>query len=216
MNEDELRTGMILGESAGLAKFAMTEIILLVVVLAGLGTASDLLGWERGGLLSYNIASLALGYAVTLTMIRKGGLGHDTSRGFGAYFGIGILSGLGIVAGLVVLIIPGIFLAVRWSAAYGYALGDGAGVTASMGRSWEDTKPHFLAILGALAMPLVVFVPVFILAVATADETGATPDWVTIVLNVATAGYSAANTVLGVGIYSLVRSTRQRHAEVFA
>jgi hypothetical protein len=80
---------------------------------------------------------------------------HDhrrSNKGVGAVLGIGILSGLGIVIGLVLLVLPGIFLAVRWAAAVPFALGDDASVTEALQASYDETRDAFWPILGGLLL----------------------------------------------------------------
>jgi hypothetical protein len=70
--------------------------------------------------------------------------------------GLGILVGLGIMVGLILLIIPGIFLALRWAVASPALVAERAGVFIAMERSAKLTEGHRWAILG-LVLIYVVF-----------------------------------------------------------
>lgn len=94
-----------------------------------------------------NIVDFVMGYVLLGGMIRNGRLGNGERPGFGSYFGIAILSGLGILLGFVFLIIPGVFLMVRWAPAYGYAMAEDSGVMVALERSFRDTEPHATPIL---------------------------------------------------------------------
>jgi uncharacterized membrane protein len=56
---------------------------------------------------------------------------------------------LGVLLGLLFLIIPGLILAVRWSAATGFLIGGGQGVGESFSSSWDATRGHSWAIFFA-------------------------------------------------------------------
>ena len=60
-----------------------------------------------------------------------------------------ILAMIGVMIGFVFLVIPGIVVLVRWSAANGFVLTGEHGITGSLGASWEATDGHGLSIFGA-------------------------------------------------------------------
>ena len=57
-----------------------------------------------------------------------------------AYAGLNILSLLGLMVGFLFLIIPGIFLMVKWSASVGFLIGEGERVVDSLMKSWDATE----------------------------------------------------------------------------
>jgi hypothetical protein len=65
-------------------------------------------------------------------------------------FVMGILAFLGIVAGFIALIIPGVFLAVRWSVALPALLLERRGPVAALGRSWRLVKGFWWKVFGTL------------------------------------------------------------------
>jgi hypothetical protein len=80
---------------------------------------------------------------------------------FGRVFGISLLTTLAILLGGLLLVIPGVFLLLRWWIAVPIALDRDIGVSDAMRQSWELTAPHwasilglFLVILAFIAIPL--------------------------------------------------------------
>lgn len=63
-------------------------------------------------------------------------------------FGVGFIYGLGVGVGFVLLIIPGIWLAVRYSMALFIVVGEGVGTSEALKRSAAYTKGYFWAIFG--------------------------------------------------------------------
>ena len=73
----------------------------------------------------------------------------EASSRFGAGLGIRILYYLAVIIGTVLLIAPGIFVALVWCVAWPAAVMEGAGVTDSFSRSAELTRNNRWMILGA-------------------------------------------------------------------
>jgi hypothetical protein len=69
-----------------------------------------------------------------------------------------LVSSLGIVLGFFFLVLPGLYICVRWSMA-GAALVEDLGPLAALGRSWEATRDHVVPITLAL---LLIFVPAIV------------------------------------------------------
>jgi hypothetical protein len=83
-----------------------------------------------------------------------------------AYFAVSICVG----TGLVLLLVPGIFLAVKWSMTFPAIVAERAGAFAAMRRSWELTQGHWWRTFGTL---LVVVLISFVLSVAILVAFGA-------------------------------------------
>jgi membrane-anchored glycerophosphoryl diester phosphodiesterase (GDPDase) len=91
--------------------------------------------------------------------------GIDPVGGFVSVLMVIIVSGLGILAGLVVLVIPAIILAARWSIAVPIVVTSDQDVLAAIKSSWQLTKPHTFPITGALLIvvfPLIAFEGVYV------------------------------------------------------
>lgn len=150
----------ILGETAALLAEAFVYVLALVVVLAGLSTAGQIGGaidseqiWGFGftfetdttawGLMAALVAIVVqfVGcYFVLARMLElRGRLVAEGTR-IWPYVGLSILTGIGTLLGFVALILPGVILMVRWSAAPGFLIGSGTGVTEAMSKSWDATR----------------------------------------------------------------------------
>ena len=190
--------GLVLGSIAGLT------VINVLIDQARPGSGAAALN---------GFVSLGLQYwLIRQTLERRDIL--DGGAGFGSFFGVNFLSGLAILLGLVLLIVPGVYLMARWSAADAALLAEGEGVTAALGKSWEMTAPHLWPIIGAL---LVVYLPAFGLGVGLGIAMGTTMPIVTsAVTNILIFTGSVVAWLVGVAIYTLLRPTTDTLAEVFA
>jgi hypothetical protein len=111
-------------------------------------------------------------------------------------FLIGLVSTLGMTLGLILLIVPGIILALMWVVSAPTRVVENTGVFESLGRSRELTSGHRWAIFGLLVMYALL---VFALSMAI------TPFWFQIMQAMATGTlstgtlvlYSAVNSILG-------------------
>ncbi len=80
-----------------------------------------------------------------------------------AYFVISIAVGLGLIA----LVIPGVFLAIKWSITFPAIVAERTGAFDGMTRSWELTRGTWWRVFGALVVVLLIsFVLVFLVLVA--------------------------------------------------
>ena len=86
--------------------------------------------------------------------------------------GVGILVGLGTGLGLLLLIVPGIILAVMWSVATAVVVVENRGVTESMDRSRELTKGHRWSIFGLSVILFVVSMIIGLLVGGVGAATG--------------------------------------------
>jgi uncharacterized membrane protein len=97
-------------------------------------------------LILHTLAQAAILYVAFQSMRgRVVGIVEALRRGlsrFGAIVGLAILVGCGIWIGLILLIVPGIMFALRWSVALPACVVEGLGPLASMKRSAQLTKGH--------------------------------------------------------------------------
>jgi uncharacterized membrane protein len=103
-------------------------------------------------LILYTLAQAAILYVAFQSMRgRAVGIAEALRRGlsrFGAIVGLAILVGFGIWIGLILLIVPGIMFALRWSVALPACVVEGLGPLASMKRSAQLTKGHRWKLFG--------------------------------------------------------------------
>jgi uncharacterized membrane protein len=86
-------------------------------------------------------------------------MGQATQRGLSRFFpiiGIAILATLGIMIGMLLLIVPGIMLALRWSVAVPACVVENQGPLTAMRRSAELTRGHRWKIFGMFLLVLVI------------------------------------------------------------
>lgn len=133
---------------------------------------------------------------------------------FWHYLGMSILSLIAVFFGLVLLVVPGLFLLVRWSAASGFAIGGREGVIDSLSASWDATKGHGWAIfLSAIILFFGVAISQGVAAAIfglASDEVGSAAS---ALVEAAAGGAFAA---LGIAIYCRVRDDAGEISEVFA
>jgi len=85
--------------------------------------------------------------------------GRATGRNFfyARAFGQSLLWGLAVIGGMILLILPGIFIALRWSIVVPVLVGKNTSVLESFAESWGMTKGHtvkLIAIFGAALSPV--------------------------------------------------------------
>lgn len=164
-----IETGAVLAHTWGLLRQSPMITIIALLVLGAIDTLSVALG-ETGILLGFvsGILSLVFQVQVMRALLDRLGLRDPAaSNGFVALFGMSILTNAGILLGLILLVIPGIFLLVRWSVAAAILFAEDVGASEAIGRSWAATDGNFGGVLGALAVVysplLLVFMPIAVL-----------------------------------------------------
>jgi uncharacterized membrane protein len=104
-------------------------------------------------------------------------IGEAVRRGlsrFWSIIGLAILATLGITVGIILLIVPGIMLAIRWSVALPACVVENLGPLAAMRRSAELTKGHRWKIFGVFILILViVLIAAMIIGLIVAAVVGA-------------------------------------------
>jgi len=160
------------------------------------------------------IASVVAGYLLMRRFLAARGRLQAVGNRFWPYLGMAILSVIAVVLGLLLLIVPGIILLVRWSAASGYVIGAGEGITDSLTASWHATKGHGWAIFFAAIVLFLGLAVVGGVIGALFGIAGATVvDALSAFLEAAAGGIFAA---FGIAIYCLVHDDAREISEVFA
>lgn len=83
--------------------------------------------------------------------------GYQANEGnFGSFLAVSVVMGLGIGLGALLLIVPGIFLSIRWFIAIQILLSEGVSPLDAMSQSWERTRGKageiFVSLLPALGL----------------------------------------------------------------
>ncbi len=209
----KLTVAEIFGEIARLANANAGIVVACVFGLAILNVVLDHVMPGNSSTLPANLANLGAQYGLITLVLTGLGLREGNAR-FGAFFGINFLAGLGILLGIVLLVVPGLFLAARWSAANAALLAEGEGVNAALGRSWDMTAASVWPIVG---VQLVIFVPALVIgfgAMFTLDTL--MPIVGSAIMYVALFAATTLSWLAGVAIYTLLRPATDELAEVFA
>ncbi|MEA3010262.1 MAG: hypothetical protein QOJ91_1954 [Sphingomonadales bacterium] len=165
MIEERESIGYLLGETAHLLRANAGLAAVALGVLTAIGVAADL--YPGLGSLGSGIASLVLQYEISSALLVHYHLidSRDRRRRLWALLGLNLLSTLGIALGLVLLILPGAYLFVRWSAAVPALIAEDAGVGESLGTSARAVEGRYWHVLAAF---LVLWAPGLAGAIASA------------------------------------------------
>lgn len=211
----------IYGEQKRLAKSGWAYIAIYLVINTVPYIYLDLYAYDEDrqyGLLG--LVSWALGYVLFVGLMQRGGLlfaGKQT--GIGTYFALCIAIGIPVVLALFVLILPGLYLLMRWSPAYSRALVTTEGIGNAMRWSWEMTEPlqkplalAMIAPVSAYAVSMAMMVPYEFYS----DSLGWTGFvTITVIANVALSVGVAWITIFGIASYGLVDESARRLENVF-
>lgn len=141
----------------------------------------------------------AAGYFLLLRLMEKAGyLDGGKKSGLGTYFVLGIAVLLGVLVGFVALIVPGIYLSLRWLPAYADALRSGGSAGAALRRSWRMTEGAWMPLALAAIYPGVLFFVGIGLGGAAAFEPSLLTTGIVVTYNVALSMSVAWFTVLGI------------------
>jgi hypothetical protein len=224
----EFRIGPIFSRATTiyLQHFLLFTVVALVISIPSLfgGDSESILGGIRsfvvaivGMILNFVGQAVILYGAFQAMRGRAVYVGDAIRRGlsrFWSILGLSILVGLGIAIGLILLIIPGIMLAVRWSVALPACVVENKGPFESMRRSADLTRGHRWKIFGIFVLLLIGVIVAGIIVAAIVGVIVAVGGIVGIVLAavigfVAMAIYTAyLNTVL-VMIYHDLRAVKE-------
>jgi uncharacterized membrane protein len=174
----EFRIGPIFTRSWSIyaANFLIFTLVAIVAALPSLlgGDAESGLGVVRGfiafilSVIFYFVAQAVILYGAFQAMRgRNVVIGEGVGRAFSRFFSlvcIAILVGLGVFIGFLLLIIPGIILALRWAVAVPACVVENKGPLTSMRRSAELTKGHRWTIFGIWVLLVVAAIVVAIIA----------------------------------------------------
>lgn len=224
MDTERLEVGALLQRTWHTISAAPTAVITFFVAMSAVGSAVDISTQESGGgYLLNGIVTFVAGYFLLRALLRSAGLlSRGASGGFGVYFGASFLSGLGMLAGFVLLLVPGLILMVRWSAAFALVVSEDESAGNALGESWAMTRGNFWPIFAAMLVglvPLLAIVIGFSASLVFADEAyEEVPPLAAelIAANVVGTAYSVFSAALGVAVYGMLRGDRRDISEVFA
>lgn len=107
--------------------------------------------------LAVSVAFFVVGYFLMATLMRRAGNFDEVQReAFVTYCLIALAYGAAVFIGLFCFILPGLYLMMRWLAAFPDALVSGD-IGRSLGRSWNLTKQHQMPLSIALSGPFLAY-----------------------------------------------------------
>ncbi|NQZ46032.1 MAG: hypothetical protein HRT63_00690, partial [Erythrobacter sp.] len=123
-----------------IAKAGAGTVLAYIVVTTALYSAGDILMVEDGLYVLITIVGWALDYLLLRHLMKASAAPSEAPLGgVGGYFALGLVSGVAIIAGLILLIIPGLYLILRWLPAYARLYVHGDGVASALRWSWQET-----------------------------------------------------------------------------
>jgi hypothetical protein len=148
--EQRSDAGYMIGLTGTLLRRTPWLALAAVIVLAAIEFAADSYPQFRNLIgLPRLIASLAFQYQITFTLLEQSGLAERGERArIWALLGLSIVMEVAILIGLVLLVIPGIYLLLRWTVAVPVLVAKRAGVFEALKRSGEEMEGRYWPVLG--------------------------------------------------------------------
>ncbi len=230
MASESVTVGSIINATIRTFTTNVPAIALYLLIFTSGGFAYDYLGTYEtpefkiaSGLtqIAFSLGSIVGSYLLTEAMLKRSGLfQYDGSRRFFPYIGQGILVGLGVGLGLILLIVPGVILAVRWMLAAPMLVSGGRAVE-SIEQSWRLTRGYggriFLAGLPmGLVLLIIVIVSIAMAGAGTVAAGGGEAIASLMVQNLAAELFSVLSVALAVAVYGLIGFPTGQLDDVFA
>ncbi|MGQ2991920.1 MAG: hypothetical protein ACT6RD_13675 [Brevundimonas sp.] len=142
---------------------------------SGTNLAITAIGWVLWIVGTYMLQGIVVKVTVSGLNGKAMGLAPAFEAGIKLFLpllGLGIIAGLGMTLGFILLIVPGIILAVMWSASTGAVVVEGRGVFESLQRSRDLTRGYRWPIFGLAVIYFVVSMVIGLLVVGVGAATG--------------------------------------------
>jgi hypothetical protein len=193
---------------------------LWVGMLIAAATVADVMGVAEVAILPLSILGIVAQTFIVVAALRvvggNGAAGDAIGFRFGTVLGIALLSGLGILLGGLLLVLPGLFLLIRWWIAVPVALDRNVGVGEALRESWELTADHWAKIAGLFLGLLVLFaVPALLLGFFNGIDAEPMDVGTSLLLNIVTYGVTNFGTVSTVAVYRAINGQQEDLHTVF-
>jgi hypothetical protein len=214
MSRASADTGRYLAETFALLRKNFGLAAAAFLILTGFDVGSDAYGLNAA---AFILASLLFGmlfqYEFTLIVLSRAGLAERRKRRrFWALVAMNILSGVAILLAFLLLLMPGLYLFVRWSLAAPILLAEDAGPLEALSRSAQELSGRFWPVAGLFLLLFLPLLGALVAAFFLADDETL---FSSLVLNVPTNLSMVAGWFGAVAVYSDGRRGEQL-AEVFA
>ncbi|GMN01733.1 hypothetical protein [Erythrobacter sp. MTPC3] len=196
-------------EQLRLAKAGSAYLIGYVLIYTATYSVFDIYFYDADAAnLILTIVMWGLGFALLVGVMKAGGLlVHGMRSGLGTYFGLGLLISFAVTFGLFLLLLPGLYLMMRWLSAYARAVTTDEGAVAAMRWSWHASQPAQMPLSIALLPPVAIHFAAFGALFTAVPDAGSAVDaggaLILIAVNAAIYIASAWLTLLGVAVYGL-------------
>ncbi len=146
-------------EQLRLLNASRLSILGYIILVTGAYWCLDMYAWESDRIyVLLGFLVWGLGYFLFLSIMQRGGyLVDGKATGIGTYFALSVAIGVPVAFGLIVLVVPGLYLLMRWLPAYSRALVTFDGVGNSMRWSWAQTEKMTKVLALATIGPVVCF-----------------------------------------------------------
>lgn len=163
--------GALASQIREIAGNAAKYIIVYVVLWAGAYIYIDLeMPDSTGAFFLMSFVGVGLNFFLLYSLVQSSDAAdYGPKTGLASFFGLSLLHSIAIFAGLVFLIIPGLFLCIRWLPAFARLLNSDEGLIAAFDWSWDRTKGHELTLagwfLGLIALYLIAFASIAVIEI---------------------------------------------------
>lgn len=190
-------------------------------LLAAVGTLLDLTVGETGGTLPNAIVGFIVQYhLVEYVLAQEFGL-RPGKRRYGSAIGSGLLATLGMLGGFILLIVPGLYLAARWSISTPLIVGEEYAAVDALKESWRRTQASAWPIVGCfvvvgllLALTMVAFAGVLLMPETTGASEGSLVEALTV--NALGGVFSVILSLMSTAIYGLIAKPEGALDDVFS
>lgn len=215
----EMRFQAVIAECLAVVRAKPAWVGAAVLGFGAVDSVLDLAWKNSPGSLFVFIASLFVEFAFLRSVLADfWPNGRKPAERVGSLFATGFLGSLGILAGLVLLVLPGLYIAARWSISPPFVVVEGMSGRAALAASWRATKPAqwalLLAIVAIGAAALAGWT--VIVAVVGLLDIGEEHPPIVIGKNLAAAGVMVGTWVFAAAGYRLLAPMRSGLSDVFA
>lgn len=214
--------GSVNGEQIRIAQSGVTYLVGYIAVSAAAYSVVDILFFEEDALYFFSSVFVwAVGYVLLVMLMRCSAPNRELLRGgIGGYFGLGIISNFAIGIGFLMLVVPGLYLTMRWLPAFARLSASGDGVIQALSWSWEATASHqkelALALIGPM-LTLAMFVGIIaVQEIYLLEASSLTLSLSFIAMNIFVGIFSAWMQLLGVAVYRMIEREQAAPVDVFS
>ncbi|MEM7779896.1 MAG: hypothetical protein AAF697_05835 [Pseudomonadota bacterium] len=193
-----------------------------VLVVATMYSTADILYPQSNALyLTTALIGWILGYVLLALLMRTGSKEREAMPGgIAGYFGMSVLTSIAISVGLVLLVLPGLYLMMRWLPAFARLYSSGGGVVEALGWSWRQTVPIQKALGLAMIPALAPYVVIIVLGLSSEEAYAsgrfALYDLLFVGINICISISVAWLQLLGVAAYRLIEREPEELVETFS